>query len=58
MSVGNSYAFKLGLCGIAGLEKASLGEGRGDVKGDAVDDMALLKEDGINPGGARGLTPR
>lgn len=56
-SVWNSYAFRLGLCGIAGLEKASLGEGRGEVKGEAVDDFALLKEDGINPGGARGLTP-
>ena len=58
VSVGNSYAFKLGLWGMAGLEKASLGEGRGEVKGEAVDDLALLKSRGINPGGARGLTPR
>ena len=43
---------------MAGLEKASLGEGRGDVNGEAVDDLALLKSRGINPGGARGLTPR
>lgn len=42
---------------MAGLEKASLGEGRGEVKGEAVEDLALLKSRGINPGGARGLTP-
>jgi hypothetical protein len=28
---------------ICGLEKASLGEGRGDVKGDAVEEMARVK---------------
>src|SRR4051794_22438600 len=42
---------------MAGLENASLGEGRGDVNGDAVEDLFLLKDCGINPGGARGLTP-
>lgn len=57
VSVGNSYAFKLGLWGIAGLENASLGEGRGDVNGDAVEDLARLKDCGTKPGGARGLTP-
>ena len=58
VSVGNSYAFRLGLWGIAGLEKASLGEGRGEVKGEAVEDLFLLKDDGTKPGGASGLTPR
>jgi hypothetical protein len=45
---------------MAGLEKASRGEGLGDVKGEAVDDNVLFiaKDCGINPGGARGLTPR
>jgi hypothetical protein len=43
---------------MAGLEKASLGEGRGEVKGDAVEDFVRLKDGGINPGGASGLTPR
>jgi len=43
---------------MAGLEKASLGEGRGDVKGEAVDDIARVNDCGTNPGGARGLTPR
>ena len=57
MSRGNSYAFRLGLCGIAGLENASLGEGRGDVKGEAVEDLFLAKDCETNPGGARGLTP-
>jgi hypothetical protein len=58
VSVGNSYALRLGLWGIAGLEKASLGEGRGDVKGEAVEDFVLVKACGMNPGGASGLTPR
>jgi hypothetical protein len=49
---------RLGLWGIAGLEKASLGDGRGEVKGEAVDDFVLVKDCGINPGGASGLTPR
>jgi len=57
VSRGNSYAFRLGLCGMAGLENAKRGDGRGDVKGDAVDDMARLNDWGMNPGGARGLTP-
>src|ERR1700761_6679164 len=43
---------------MVGLEKASRGEGRGEVNGDAVEDFVLLKDGGINPGGASGLTPR
>jgi hypothetical protein len=42
---------------MAGLEKASLGDGRGEVNGDAVEDFVLLKFCGTNPGGASGLTP-
>jgi len=54
----NSYAFRLGLCGI-GLAKARRGEGRGDVKGEAVKDLALVKAGGAmpKPGGGAGLTP-
>ena len=40
------------------LEKASRGEWRGEVNGDAVEDFVLLKGGGTKPGGARGLTPR
>lgn len=43
---------------MAGLEKASLGDGRGEVKGDAARDFVRLNDGGTNPGGARGLTPR
>ena len=43
---------------MAGVEKASRGEGRGDVKGEAVEDFVLLKDCGTKPGGASGLTPR
>ena len=43
---------------MTGLEKASLGEGRGEVKGEAVEDFVLLKDCGTKPGGASGLTPR
>ena len=43
---------------MTGLENASRGEGRGEVKGDAVEDFARLNDWGINPGGARGLAPR
>jgi hypothetical protein len=32
-----------------GLEKASRGEGRGEVKGDAFDDLALEKPGGAMP---------
>lgn len=42
---------------MAGLEKASRGDGRGEVNGDAVDDFVRLKFCGMNPGGASGLTP-
>jgi hypothetical protein len=58
VSVGNSYALRLGLWGMTGLENARRGDGRGDVKGEAVEDFALLKACGTNPGGARGLAPR
>ena len=54
--MGNSYAFRLGLWGIAGLEKASRGDGRGEVKGDAVDDFPLLKDGGM-PEETREVTP-
>ncbi len=43
---------------MTGVAKARRGDGRGDPKGDAVDDLARLKVDGTKPGGARGLTPR
>ena len=44
---------------MAGLEKLSRGDGRGDVKGElAIADLVLLKEEGTKPGGASGLTPR
>jgi hypothetical protein len=56
VSVGNSYAFRLGLWGMAGLEKASRGDGRGEVKGDAVDDFPLLNDGGM-PDEAREVTP-
>lgn len=42
---------------MAGVAKASLGEGRGDEKGEAAEDLDLVK-DGTKPGGASGLTPR
>jgi len=43
---------------MAGLEKASRGEGRGDVKGEAADDFARLPSPGgKKPGGAKGETP-
>jgi hypothetical protein len=58
VSLGNSYALRLGLCGITGLEKASRGEGRGEVKGEAVEDFARLNDCGTKPGGASGLAPR
>jgi hypothetical protein len=43
---------------MAGVANAKRGEARGEEKGEAVDDFALPKEDGTNPGGASGLTPR
>lgn len=43
---------------MVGLEKASRGDGRGEVKGEAVEDFALLKDCGTKPGGARGLAPK
>jgi hypothetical protein len=43
---------------MTGLERASRGDGRGEVKGEAVEDIVLLKDCGTNPGGARGLAAR
>jgi hypothetical protein len=44
---------------MAGLEKLSLGDGRGEVKGELMlDALFRLKDAGMNPGGTRGLTPR
>jgi len=41
---------------MAGLEKASRGDGRGEVNGDAVDDFPLLNDGGM-PDEAREVTP-
>lgn len=40
-----------------GLENASRGEGRGEVKGEAVEDLVLIKAGGATPkpGGGAGL---
>lgn len=43
---------------MAGLENARRGEGRGEVKGEPWIDLVREKDCGINPWGARGLTPR
>lgn len=40
------------------LAKARRGEGRGEVKGEAVEDLALVKAGAIpKPGGRAGLAP-
>lgn len=38
------------------MARASRGDARGEEKGEAVDDLALWKVEGMKPGGARGLT--
>lgn len=43
---------------MAGLEKFSRGDGRGEVKGEWALEDFLLKDEGMKPGGTRGLTPR
>lgn len=44
---------------MTGLEKFSLGDGRGEVKGELMlDALFRLKDAGMNPEGTRGLTPR
>lgn len=44
---------------MTGLEKFSLGDGRGEVKGELMPDgLFRLKDAGTKPGGTRGLTPK
>lgn len=58
VSLANSYALRFGLLGITGAAKASRGDGRGDEKGETVEDLVLLRLVGMKPGGASGLTPK
>lgn len=43
---------------MTGLEKFSLGDGRGEVKGELMLDGLFRYDEGTNPGGTSGLTPR
>lgn len=43
---------------MCGLEKARRGDGRGEVKGDAVDDFARLKAGGAMPKPGGGFVVR
>lgn len=43
---------------MTGLEKFSLGDGRGEVKGELMLDVLFRYDEGTNPWGTSGLTPR
>lgn len=54
----NWYALRLGLCGMWGLEKARRGDGRGEVNGEAFEDLAREKPGGSVPKPGGGCTVR
>src|SRR5690242_17893323 len=56
----NWYALRLGLWGMCGVAKAMRGDGRGEVKGEAVPvwDFARVKAGGAMPKPGGGLTMR